>query len=131
LLLLNSTYYTNCDPAKLFCVGDDAQSIYAFRGADFQNVHSFIKRIPGSTVLRLEHNYRSTQEILDVSNWLLGQSPLKYGKKLTAHRGKGTKPQLIDFDEAEWIADDLIERHEGSSAWFGNVQLKRNIVPVS
>jgi len=117
------------DPAKLFCVGDDAQSIYAFRGADFQNVHSFIKRIPGSTVLRLEQNYRSTQEILDVSNWLLSRSPLKYGKKLTAHRGKGTKPQLIDFDddfdEAEWIAEDLVERHEAGSAWQEHMILTR------
>ncbi|MFC1636225.1 ATP-dependent helicase [Planctomycetota bacterium] len=117
------------DPAKLFCVGDDAQSIYAFRGADFQNVHLFMKRIPDSTVLRLEQNYRSTQEILNVSNWLLGQSPLKYGKKLTAHRGKGAKPQLIDFDEdfdeAEWIAEDLVERHEGGSAWREHMILTR------
>ena len=124
-LILDGLY----NPAKLFCVGDDAQSIYAFRGADFQNVHLFIKRIPGSTILRLEQNYRSTQEILDMSNWLLGQSPLKYGKKLTANRGKGTKPQLIDFDEdfdeAEWIAEDLVERHEAGSAWQEHMILTR------
>jgi len=104
------------DPAKLFCVGDDAQSIYAFRGADFQNVHAFTQRIPGAQILKLENNYRSTQEILDVPNWLLGKSPLAYDKQLTAVRGKGIQPRLLDFDsdfdEARWIAEDLIERYE-------------------
>lgn len=64
-----------CDRVKLFCVGDDAQSIYGFRGADFRNVHSFTQRVQDSVVLRLEQNYRSTQEILDLSNWLLTKSP--------------------------------------------------------
>ncbi len=75
------------DPAKLFCVGDDAQSIYAFRGADFRNVHSFKKRIPDSVVLKLEDNYRSTQEILDISNWLLKESPLKYKQRISRLSG--------------------------------------------
>ena len=79
------------DPAKLFCVGDDAQSIYAFRGADFRNVHSFTERVPGSTVLKLEENFRSTQEILDLSNWLLDESPLNYDKHLRAARGNRTE----------------------------------------
>ena len=48
----------------LFCVGDDAQSIYGFRGADFRNVHSFSERVEDSVTLKLEQNYRSTQEIL-------------------------------------------------------------------
>ena len=51
-------------------MGDDAQSIYAFRGADFKTVHEFNKLVEGGTVYRLTENYRSTQEILDVSNWL-------------------------------------------------------------
>ena len=109
------------DPAKLFCVGDDAQSIYAFRGADFRNVHSFTQRCPGSTVLRLQENYRSTQEILDLSNWLLKQSPLGYNKKLVAYRGRGLKPKLVEFDddlsEADWITGDLLERREGGVKW--------------
>jgi DNA helicase-2/ATP-dependent DNA helicase PcrA len=117
------------DPAKLFCVGDDAQSIYAFRGADFRNVHSFKKRIPDSVVLKLEDNYRSTQEILDISNWLLKESPLKYNKKLKAQRGTGIKPVLVDFDsdlyEAKWIAEDLIERHETGSSWSDHMILTR------
>lgn len=100
------------DGCHLFCVGDDAQSIYAFRGADFKNVHSFTERVPGSEILKLEENYRSTQEILDVSNWLLEQSPLNYGKQLKAVRGHGEKPRLEQFhsewDEANWIADDIL-----------------------
>ncbi len=104
------------DPARLFCVGDDAQSIYAFRGADFRNVHSFTEMVPGSSVLKLERNYRSHQEILDLANWLLSESPLEYGRILEARRGKGFKPFLIDFDsdfdEARWIVEDIVERND-------------------
>ena len=96
----------------LFCVGDDAQSIYAFRGADFRNVHSFKERVPDSEILKLEENYRSTQEILDASNWLLEQSPLEYNKKLKAARGTGDKPIIMhfesDWEEANWISEDII-----------------------
>jgi len=117
------------DPAKLFCVGDDAQSIYAFRGADFRNVHSFKRRVPGAVVLRLEENYRSSQEILDLSNWLLKESPLNYKKFLKAQRGSGEKPVLIDFetefDEARWIASDLIKRHESGAPWSDHMVLTR------
>ena len=117
------------DPAKLFCVGDDAQSIYAFRGADFRNVHSFTERCPNSTVLKLQENYRSTQEILDLANWLLAESPLKYNKKLRASRGKGIRPRLIEFEddlsEAEWIANDLLERHENGAAWKEHMVISR------
>lgn len=105
----------------LFCVGDDAQSIYAFRGADFRNVHSFSERLPGGQVLKLELNYRSTQEILDLSNWLLSRSPLKYGKQLVAHRGSGQVPQRVefesDFDEAEWVVDSIIRRQSSGMRW--------------
>lgn len=117
------------DPAKLFCVGDDAQSIYAFRGADFRNVHSFQDRVPDSVVLKLEDNYRSTQEILDVSNWLLKESPLQYDKELKAQRGVGIKPVLYNFlsdlDEAKWIAEDLIKRHTAGSSWGEHMILTR------
>ena len=117
------------DPAKLFCVGDDAQSIYAFRGADFSNVHSFKDRVPDSVVLKLEDNYRSTQKILDISNWLLKESPLKYNKKLKAQRGAGIKPLLVDFgsdlDEAKWIAKDLIKRYEAGFSWTDHMILTR------
>ncbi|MDP8218975.1 MAG: ATP-dependent helicase, partial [Candidatus Theseobacter exili] len=118
------------DPAQLFCVGDDAQSIYAFRGADFRNVHSFTQRCPDSTILKLQENYRSTQEILDLSNWLLKESPLKYNKKLIAYRGKGIKPRLVEFkddlSEAVWIVSDLLERYENGSKWKDHVIITRS-----
>ena len=115
--------------ATLFCVGDDAQSVYAFRGADFRNVHAFADRVPGAAVLKLEENYRSTQPILDLANWLLDGSTLEYGKRLHAHRGPGEVPRLLDFDdewaEADWIAVDLIERHERGAPWRDHMIITR------
>jgi DNA helicase-2/ATP-dependent DNA helicase PcrA len=102
---------------RLFCVGDPAQSIYRFRGANFEHVYSFSKIFANSETLMLSENYRSCQEILDLSNWLLGRSPLDYQNRLVAHRGRGGRlPEVIDFDsqfeEASWIADKILERHE-------------------
>jgi DNA helicase-2/ATP-dependent DNA helicase PcrA len=100
---------------KLFCVGDDAQSIYSFRGADFKNVHLFTERVKDSEIYKLEDNYRSTQEILDISNWLLEKSPINYNKKLRAVRGNGILPKILnienEWDEARWIADKIIENY--------------------
>ena len=115
---------------KLFCVGDDAQSIYGFRGADFENIHHFKERVPDAQVLTLEMNYRSTQGILDLSNWLLDQSPIEYDKHLQAYRGKGLKPQLHilsnEFEEANWIIQDLNRRHMQGAAWAEHMVLLRS-----
>lgn len=118
------------DHMRLFCVGDDAQSIYGFRGADFANIHSFAQRVPGAVIFKLEQNYRSTQEILDVSNWLLSESPIQYDKWLVAARGSGTKPRLItftnEFEEANWIVEDIKERHDVHGAkWREQMVLTR------
>ena len=93
---------------NLFCVGDDAQSIYSFRGADFKSVHNFCDQLPDSITLRLTENYRSPQEILDIANLLLKNSPVEYRKDLRAHRGcAGYGPELYtfhsDFDEADFV----------------------------
>lgn len=115
--------------ANLFCVGDDAQSIYGFRGADFNNVHRFKERVPDSTTLKLNKNYRSTQEILDVSNWLLAQSSIDYDKRLVAARGSGHKPRLLNFagdwQEANWIAADIAARHRKGRTWSDHMILVR------
>jgi DNA helicase-2/ATP-dependent DNA helicase PcrA len=115
---------------KLFCVGDDAQSIYGFRGADFRNVHSFQERVPGSLVLKLEDNYRSTQEILDLSNWLLTKSTIRYDKQLKSVRGKGIQPRIETFrnawEEARWIAEDLTRRRAGGAEWRAHMILARS-----
>lgn len=114
---------------NFFCVGDDAQSIYGFRGADFNNVHSFKERVPNSTILKLEANYRSYQEILDASNWLLQKSPIQYNKKLYAIRGNGSKPVIHNFhndwQESEWISQDIINRKEKGSKWKNHMILVR------
>jgi len=108
----------------LFCVGDDAQSIYAFRGADFSNVHKFNERVPDSKTYLLEDNYRSTQEILDLSNWLLEQSPLNYNKKLNATRGTGEIPVIMNFEnewrEAEWVACDILDNYTKDGLEYKN-----------
>lgn len=100
---------------SLFCVGDDAQSIYSFRGADFESVHNFCDELPDSVTLRLTENYRSFQEILDIANMLLENSPVKYDKELRAHKGLGGRgPELYtfhsDFDEADFVLRSL--RHK-------------------
>lgn len=100
---------------NLFCVGDDAQSIYSFRGADFRNVHLFTERVKDSEIYRLEDNYRSTQEILNISNWLLEKSTIDYNKKLHSVRGAGILPTIFnvnnEWDEARWIADKIIDNY--------------------
>ncbi len=124
------TAFSVKEKSVLFCVGDDAQSIYGFRGADFKNVHSFKERVPNSTILKLEENYRSNQEILDVSNWLIANSPLEYNKKLVAVRGKGNKPVLANFsneyEEATWIGEDLMSRHDNGADWKDHMILVRS-----
>ncbi len=119
------------DKIHLFCVGDDAQSIYGFRGADFENIHHFKERVPDAEILKLEKNYRSTQEILDLSNWLLDQSPIHYDKHLESYRGAGNKPRMHvfpnEFDEAKWIAIDVKERHLlDGAAWREHMVLVRS-----
>lgn len=115
---------------NLFCVGDDAQSIYGFRGADFQNIHHFSTRIPGAVVFKLEQNYRSTQEILDPSNWLLAESKLNYNKHLVSMRGSGKHPQLHTFSnewaEARWIVEDLQKRYRDGAPWKHHMILVRS-----
>ena len=115
---------------KLFCVGDDAQSIYGFRGADFNNIHSFTERISDSVVLKLEDNYRSTQEILDISNWLLSKSAFNYDKKLKAKRGKGKIPELHtflnNFEESRWIISDIKLKYEVDKLWNNKMILVRS-----
>lgn len=106
---LLESFYDNC---HLFCVGDDAQSIYAFRGADFKSMHNFTKIVPNSSKLYLNTNYRSTQEILDISNWLLEQSSIDYNKHLKAYRGQGAKPVIEyvydEYSEANSVTDKIL-----------------------
>ena len=109
---------------KLFCVGDDAQSIYSFRGADFKNVHQFKDRVKNSEVYKLEKNYRSTQEILDLSNWLLDHATIDYNKRLAAVRGSGEIPIIVnvndEWQEANWIADEILKNYTNEDRSFSD-----------
>lgn len=125
---LLSSFYNNC---HLFCVGDDAQSIYGFRGADFHTIHNFTEIVRDAEVCKLTVNYRSSQEILDLSNWIIAQSPLNYNKKLTAHRGHGSKPKLIhwadEWEEANNIALNIVDSFKvKGKMWKDNLILSRS-----
>jgi DNA helicase-2/ATP-dependent DNA helicase PcrA len=93
---------------NIMAVGDDAQSIYGFRGANHFNILEFPARFPGCKVIKLEANYRSTQPILDVGNAILSNMKHKFEKRLVSGIGlTGEKPTLRRFDdiyeEAEWV----------------------------
>ncbi|MBU1277445.1 MAG: ATP-dependent helicase [Proteobacteria bacterium] len=79
---------------NLMVVGDDAQSIYRFRGARVQNIFEFPQDYPGAKVIKLEQNYRSTQAILDLSNEVIAQAWHRYDKKLFTERLGGSRPVL-------------------------------------
>jgi DNA helicase-2/ATP-dependent DNA helicase PcrA len=75
-------------------VGDDAQSIYSFRAADIQNILQFPNEFPGSKIFKLETNYRSSREILDVANSIIAKNKVQYKKTLHATK-EGVKPKLF------------------------------------
>ncbi|MEW6584983.1 MAG: ATP-dependent helicase [Nitrospirota bacterium] len=97
---------------NIMVVGDDAQSIYGFRGASHENIMAFPGKFPECTVIKLEENYRSAQAVLDVANAVLENMKHKYSKCLTsAKKIIGQKPQFLFFkdgyEEAEWVADRI------------------------
>src|ERR1039458_2928839 len=101
-------------------VGDDAQSIYAWRGANFANILDFPKRYPGAKVFKIETNYRSTPEILQVANAAIAANVNQFAKKLAPARKSGVKPALAQChnagQQAAFIAQRALElRDEGTS----------------
>ena len=96
---------------NVMAVGDDAQSIYAFRGARFQNMFDFIEAFPEARLIKLEENYRSTQPILDLANAVIERARQKHTKVLRAHRDGEAHPGLLFFkdpeEEAEWVAGQV------------------------
>lgn len=115
---------------SLYCVGDDAQSIYGFRGADFESIHHFKDDLPEADEFSLTVNYRSTQEILDLSNWVLDQSPLDYNKKLVAARTESSSPRIAEFisdnSSADWIAEQIQQSRDQGEALRDNLILARS-----
>ena len=82
-------------------VGDDAQAIYSWRGADFRNILEFPKRYPGAEIYKIETNYRSIPEILEVANAAIAPNTQQFHKELVSARKSGPKPGLIPLQDAE------------------------------
>ncbi len=97
-------------------VGDDAQSIYSFRGANFRNILDFPKQFEGATTVALEQNYRSTRPILDVTNTLISRAKERFTKNLFTEREGGEQPWLVvardEQQQTRFVVDRILELHE-------------------
>lgn len=103
---------------NVMVVGDDSQSIYAFRGATFRNIMDFPDLFPGTTIYKLEENYRSTQPILQLANKLIEAAPEKYSKTLFTRKDEGPLPTVVqamgENAQSRFIAQKILElREEG------------------
>ncbi len=104
---------------NVMAVGDDAQSIYSWRGADFRNILQFPTRYPGAVTYRIETNYRSTPEILAVANAAIAPNLHQFEKQLVAARESGMRPALVacagTSEQAAFICQRILElREEGT-----------------
>jgi DNA helicase II / ATP-dependent DNA helicase PcrA len=103
---------------NVMVVGDDSQSIYSWRGANFRNIIEFPKRYPGAKVYKIEVNYRSTPEILAVANAAIAPNINQFSKQLTAAKRSGIRPILVTCGDANqqaaFVAQRVLElREEG------------------
>ena len=101
---------------NLMVVGDDAQSIYAFRNADVRNMLDFPKTFPGTRVITLEQNYRSVVPILGAANAVLTEAREQYPKDLWSARESAQRPLLIhcvdEHEQTEWVVRRMLEHYE-------------------
>lgn len=104
---------------NIFVVGDDAQAIYGFRGANLQNILDFEKDYPEALIIRLEQNYRSTSPILSVAERIIEQSPKQHKKRLWTENEGGENPTLYvaedELAEAYFVASKVIEFQDGKT----------------
>ena len=113
------------DGYKNLCVvGDDDQSIYKFRGANIRNILDFEKYYPEAKVIRLEQNYRSTQNILDAANAVIANNEGRKEKKLWTEEGSGSlihfRPFDTAYEEAEFIAEDVAKKVKKGIVEYGD-----------
>ncbi len=105
-------------------VGDEDQSIYGFRGADISNIVEFPKDFPGTRVIKLEKNYRSTGRILHAASSVVERNEYRLGKKLISVRGEGEYIRYIetetDYDEAARVAEE-VQRLHGLGIHYGDM----------
>ena len=104
-------------------VGDDDQSIYKFRGATIENILNFEKHYPDALVIRLEQNYRSTQNILDAANAVIANNTDRKGKSLWTSNGTGSKIKVVtaenEADEARFVSEEILQ-HVKSGGKFSD-----------
>ena len=112
---------------RVMAVGDDAQCIYSWRGANFENIMSFPERHPGTAIHRIETNYRSTPEIQNLANGVLMAQPKgrHFDKELRAARGHMEKPYVVqaidDREQAEFIVKRVRALHEDEGVSLSNI----------
>jgi DNA helicase II / ATP-dependent DNA helicase PcrA len=98
---------------NIMVVGDDAQSIYSWRGANFRNIMEFPKRYPKAKVFKIEMNYRSTPQILGLANEAISANVNQFEKTLAATRKDGLKPQVVSLlhasEQASFVAQQMLE----------------------
>ena len=106
--------------AAVFAVGDDDQSIYAFRGAQVGNMSAFEREFRVEQVIKLERNYRSFGNILDAANELIAHNTRRLGKNLSTEAGPGEPVRVFeatsDFAEAQWFVDEARQLHRDGMA---------------
>ena len=109
---------------RITVVGDDDQAIYSWRGADIRNILEFEKDFPGAKVIRLEQNYRSTQNILDAANRVIAHNKLRKGKNLWTRNEAGNKIKLYiakdEIAEANFVAREIILLQKREGLNFGD-----------
>jgi ATP-dependent DNA helicase UvrD/PcrA len=109
---------------NVMVVGDDSQSIYAFRGADFKNIMEFPKRFDGTKIVKLEENYRSVQPILSLTNAMIEGAREKYTKNLFTRKKGGALPLLVDTisenRQSRFVVDKICELR-GQSVPLGDI----------
>ncbi|MDZ7757364.1 ATP-dependent helicase [Rhodohalobacter sp.] len=125
LTQLFSSYHKN-----VMAVGDDAQSIYSFRGADHKNMMRFPDLFENTRIIKLEENYRSTQRILDVANRVLEEAREKFDKKLYTNNEKGDLPGLVKAanmnDQSRFLTQMILNLREQGSELNDIAVLFRN-----
>jgi len=121
---LQSALIDALKPKSLFCVGDYDQSIYAFNGANIENIATFSKRYPDAKVFTLKTNYRSTAPILSLANRVIERNERIYPKKLEVGRhGKAYSPKLL-------IYNDLFEQYQAIAHSIKHTHVPNNDIAV-
>lgn len=105
---------------NVMAVGDEAQSIYSFRGANYKNIIDFPQQFPGTTIIKLEENYRSVQPILTLTNAIITQARDSFKKRLFSKKEGDQRPVLVkasdEHQQSEFVAQRILElREEGVS----------------